>query len=160
MYDSQGKRRKKKWCFSITLRTKTFVPAKSRGTLKNKTKKHLAHPFCDGKHDSNVPVPYVCQLRRTGGYILLSDPSSALTEKQAVWWVSFYRIPGNGSSYVRILLCSFMDSTHGKISYIRLILPMALQMFSLRPVGLPKYNYKKSRIIKTTEERASLQLLT
>lgn len=53
-----------------------------------------------------------------------------------------------------------MDSLNGKItSCIRLILPMALQMVSLRQVGLPKYNYKSSQIIKT-EENASLQLLT
>lgn len=109
-----------------------------------------------------VICQYVRPLRLTGGHVILSSPSSALVKEQAVWGgaVSFYRILSEGSSYRTILLFSFMDSLNGKItSCIRLILPMALQMVSLRQVGLPKYNYKSSQIIKT-EENASLQLLT
>lgn len=59
---------------------RSLFPAKSSGTLKNK--KHLEHLFCDGKSDSNAPVLYVCQLRLTGGYIILSSPSSVLTNRQ------------------------------------------------------------------------------
>jgi len=68
---------------------------------------------------------------------MLSSPSSALAKKQTMGeGGSFYRIPSEGSSYLRILLFSFMDSPNGKIrSCIRLTLPMALQMVSLRHVG-------------------------
>lgn len=151
-------REKEIGCPSTTTRAifKSLVLAKNSGKLKMK---HLEHLLCDGK-ESNLPVcaPAQAYWRPCNTFKSLLCISKGAGSLGGA--VSFYRILSEGSSYRTILLFSFMDSLNGKItSCIRLILPMALQMVSLRQVGLPKYNYKSSQIIKT-EENASLQLLT
>lgn len=51
----------------------------------------------------------------TGGYVILLSLSSAFAKKLSGQWVSFYRIPSKGSSYLGILF-SFMDSTNEEIT--------------------------------------------
>ena len=103
-------------CPSATIRTllKSLVLAKSSGRLKTKTK-HLEHLYVMAKI---VICQYVHLLRLTGGHVILSSPSSTLAKEQAFWvgGESFYTTLSEGSSYLRILLFSSMDSPNGKIT--------------------------------------------